>query len=139
MSESGSPSDAKPVGKNKTTPNAQGKANIKTGHSNPHIPTILSVPSSPPPEPHYEVACKTEKDWRDKTKFYFEIGGIVLLGVYTLYTIKMYGTNEEASGAAKSAAETAAKQLELAQRPWVSFESINIIGPFTFDANGARA
>ena len=44
---------------------------------------------------------------------------------------------DRSAKAAEDTAKTAVLQVEVADRPWVSIE-VNIIGPFTFDANGAN-
>jgi hypothetical protein len=50
-------------------------------------------------------------------------GMIFLSGLaYTLFSALQWSANEKAAVAAKSAAETAARQLELSERPWVGFE-----------------
>jgi hypothetical protein len=42
-----------------------------------------------------------------------------------------------AANAAKSAAQTAARELEFSKRPWISGE-VSLTGPLVFDANGAH-
>ena len=84
-----------------------------------------------------QITCKIERDFWDNLKNGAEIIGLLLLAVYTCYTIKMYRANKRAADAAKSAAETAARQLELSERPWVQAQ-ISIAGPFNFNVNGAN-
>jgi hypothetical protein len=84
-----------------------------------------------------EITCKPEVTWWGHIKPAMEIVGVVLLGLYTWYTVKMFGANKDAADAAKSAANTAARQLELSERPWVS-ASPNLAGPLWFDDNGAN-
>jgi hypothetical protein len=62
------------------------------------------------------------KDWWLKAQPFVEIAGVVVLTIYTLFTIQMYYANKKAADAAKSAADTAATQLELSERPWVTVE-----------------
>jgi hypothetical protein len=50
--------------------------------------------------------------WWDKSKPFVEIAGIVLLAVYTFFTIRMYYANKEAADAANSAATTASSALQ---------------------------
>jgi hypothetical protein len=116
-------SDAKPAGKNKTTPNAKRKANIQTANSQTSVPLAPAAPELPPTHPHYQIACEPKKDWWDRNKKWAEIAGLILLAIYTAYTIKMYCANEEAANAAASAANTAAKTLEM-DRPYVSIEVV---------------
>jgi len=84
------------------------------------------VPPLPPAQYHCEITCKTEKHWWDRWKPFVEIFGVVLLAVYTGYTIEMYYANRDAAEAAKSAANTAAtalgdsqKSFEVENRPYV--------------------
>jgi hypothetical protein len=114
------------VRENKSTPNAGGETDDQAGRANPNVTPASSAPQPPPAETHYHITCKTEKDWWDKAKPVVEIAGIVLLGVYTLYTIKMYRANKKAAEAAKSAADTASsaliesqKSFKLEQRPYL--------------------
>jgi hypothetical protein len=76
------------------------------------------------------------KEFR-KPKFVLEVAGLVVLGVYAGFTIAMYFANKKSADAAKSAANTAASQLELAERPWVD-ASMATDGPFNFVENGVR-
>lgn len=55
---------------------------------------------------------QTKENWWDKAKPYVEITGVVLLAIYTGYTIKMYYANRTSADAAASAADTARKTLE---------------------------
>jgi len=102
------------------------------------------VPQTPPTEPHYHITCKTEKDWWDKAKPVVELSGILLLGLYTLYTIKMYYANKEAADAAQegsAAANNAARiagnglllsqtSFQIEQRPYVVTDIPEfVIGP----------
>jgi hypothetical protein len=75
-----------------------------------------------------------EKEIR-KPKFALEIAGFFVLFVYAAFTIAMYFANRAAANAATSAADTAAKQLELTSRPWVDLD-VSIIAPITHDSNG---
>ncbi|HEU0046430.1 MAG TPA: hypothetical protein VFQ43_02345 [Nitrososphaera sp.] len=105
--------------------------------SEPPIPSTPTEPKSQPTSAHYQITCKTEKNWWDKTKPFVECAGAILLAIYTGYTIKMYDANRRAAEAAESAAKTAASQLELAERPWVD-ANIMLDGPFDFNVNGAN-
>jgi len=113
-------SESEPIRKSDPAPNTGGKPNTQTPQSKPDIPRTPGIPSPPPSKTHYEITCKTEKDLWDHIKTGAEILGIILLGVYTAYTIKMYCANKEAADAAKNAAETAARQLDMSERPWIN-------------------
>ena len=99
-------------------------------------PRRSQEPAEPPPPtpPHWEIICKAEKNWWDERKPFVEIGGVVLLAVYTCFTILMYFANKTAANAAKTAAgaavmqvgiagrslDAAIQQFHLEQRAWVS-------------------
>lgn len=124
--------------KRHVTPNTGSKPTQNSEHANPPITaTSTSPPQYQAPHHHCEITCKQERDWWDTTKDLAGIVGVLLLAIYTAYTIKMYCANNKAANAAASAADTAAKQLELAERPWVDAD-VRINGPLTFDVNGAN-
>jgi len=116
-------SKSKPIGENKPTPKTAGES--KKQPNQPEIPVPLTpTPESQcqPPRNHCEITYKTEKGWWDKTKPFVEMAGILLLAVYTLYTIKMYRANKKAADAATRAATAAEEQGKLAyveERAWV--------------------
>jgi hypothetical protein len=132
-------SDSEPARKNKPTPYRAGKAPKKGDTAKPEMPlTAASVqPDSQKPPHDCEITCKTEKTKWDRIKPFVEVTGVLLLFVYTLYTIKMYCANQKSANAAHSAADTAARQLELTERPWVD-ANITLDGPFDFNQNGAN-
>jgi succinate dehydrogenase hydrophobic anchor subunit len=90
----------------------------------------ISVVCIPPTESDQEKAKKKQKERRKTVKFWAEIiSAFVLFGYFTV-TILIWCAN-------KKSAETATKELELSQRPWVSMEHITVISPLVFDSNGA--
>jgi hypothetical protein len=58
--------------------------------------------------------------------------GIVLLAIYTGYTIKMYCVNKKAADAAKKSADVAGDTLRMGYRPWVNAESADLMQPLDF-------
>ena len=130
-------SESEPVRDNNPTPHAQGEADNQTDQTRPDMPRAASIPPAPPAKAHCEITCKTEKDCWDHVKTGAELLGIVLLAVYTAYTIKMYCANKKAAEAAKQSADTGQSELELSKRPWISAE-FSIIGPLTIDNEGAH-
>lgn len=92
-------------------PNEQKSANhtdpkpSDKGDPAPEFPPPASIPPvEVPPAPHgYQITCKTEKDWRDKVKFWAELFGLALLLAYTIFTALMYRANKEAADAASQA------------------------------------
>jgi hypothetical protein len=115
-------SDSEPVRENNQTPDTSRETDVQAHHSNPDIPSTPSVSSSPPSKTHCQITYKIEKDWWDKTKPFVEIAGLVLLLIYTAYTIKIYRANAKAANAAKSAADTARDTLIASQRAWVGMK-----------------
>jgi len=128
------------IDKNKQALSAPGKPSKESDHTKNRISPISASVSEQfdKGRAHYEVTWKTEKHWwHDKVKPNVEIAGILLLGVYIAYTIKMYSANQKAADAAASSADASAKELELSERPWVD-SAVGINGPFAFDVNGAH-
>lgn len=109
--------------------------------ADPGIASALSAPRPESSRPHCQITCTQEKDWWSEYKPLLEIVGIILLAVYTGYTIKMYWANQDAADAARSAADTAASALVVANRPWVGVEKVTISDPPTFEdtPGGLRA
>ena len=128
-------SDPDLIRENDPAPHASGESDVQTGNSNNTIPPAASAPSPPPPETHHHITYKKEKDWWDKIKPFIEIAGVLLLAVYTGYTIKMYRANRDAADAATSAAETASKTLIVSNRPWVTAQ-VTANGPLFFTPDG---
>src|SRR5712671_3353347 len=75
-------SESDPVQQNIPTPDVHREADAQADQTKPH---------------HCEITCKTESNFWDNFKTGAEILGILLLAVYTFYTIKMYGTNKQAT------------------------------------------
>lgn len=97
--------------KSTKTDDAQAKTNEKTGHTQNPVDSVSAITPQPnPANCHCEITGQPKKDWWDNTKPFVELAGIVLLGVYTFYTIKMYSANKNAADAATKAANVAAAQ-----------------------------
>ncbi len=94
------------------TPNTSSETNIQADHPKIDVSTPAPPSKDRPPHDHYKITFETEKDWWDKKKPLAEIIGVILLGIYTCYTIKMYRANKIAADAAHSAADTASRQLQ---------------------------
>lgn len=102
-------SEADPIRENEPAPDAGKQSNARANHR----------------------SCRTEKDWWDKVKPYAEIVGILLLALYTFYTIKMYHASKMSADAAASAADTATKALaksiddfRIDERAWIEIEQV---------------
>ena len=116
-----------PIPENNPTPDTSGEADDQPSQPQPNIMPAVCRSQFPPTHAHYEITCKHEKNWWDKWKPLVEIIGIVLLAIYTGYTIKMYRANRDAANAAKDAAKTSGdtfsftqRQFRMEQRPYLS-------------------
>ena len=76
--------------------------------------------------------------WFRDRKFVLQLLGFFVLLVYTIFTGLMFIVNKKAADAAKSAADTAASQLELSERPWIKVDA-EVAGPYIYDQNGGHA
>lgn len=117
------PSNSKPGGKHKATQNRPNKSSKERDAADPKLPiTSNPIRADGQRSPyHCQITCKEEKTRWDRIKPFVEVAGVILLAVYTGYTIKMYGANKKSADAAKEAADTAAHQLEVDERPWILF------------------
>jgi hypothetical protein len=97
----------------------------------------LSVICITPTKSKEESAEEEKKKRRETIKFRVELTGAFVLVIYTAFTILMWCANKKAAEAAKSAADTAAKQLEMTDRPWVAIE-VAITSPLIYDDKGVR-
>ena len=127
-------SDSDPIREDNETPDAHRESHVQASECYPDIPRTPSVPTSPPPKTHCEITCKTENNLWDHIKTGAEILGVILLAVYTGYTIKMYCANKEAADAAQSAAKAATNSVTLQQsssqidqRAWVSVSDVSFV------------
>jgi hypothetical protein len=82
------------------SPDASGKTSEQASQTEPEIPPTVTCPQLPPSHANCQITCKQEKNWWDKGKPFVELCGIILLAVYTGYTIKIYRANHEAAIAA---------------------------------------
>ena len=131
-------SDSEPVRENNQAPNTEGKTNKQPDHAEiPVQPITAPKPERQPAKYHCEITCKTEKNWWSKTKPYVEIAGVLLLAVYTAYTIKIFCATKratEATGIAATAAKNAADAAKISaglafneQRPFVFVKMVDNI------------
>jgi hypothetical protein len=107
----------------------------------PEVTVFNNFPSSI--EIHQKAKdARYERNYR---RFTFGIT-VLTLGAIVVYSVLVYrqylemikttAKTGEAADAAKRAADTAANQLELPERPWVDAQ-VEIGGPMTFNVNGA--
>ena len=128
----------KSVSENQSVPDATGRPAEQPATAQPEA-EVAAVPLPPYGQKapyHCEITYKQEKDWWDEIKPFIEIAGIILLAVYTGYTIKMYCANKKSANAATDAAKTARDALVQSQRPWIKIKH-RIVKPFDFTFVGA--
>jgi hypothetical protein len=138
-----------PIQQKTPTPSGSDKPNKKSDQRQPPLPIQTdAAPESRSALTKYEVPHKTEKTRWDKAKPWVELAGVILLAIYTGFTIRMYYVNkraadaaEKAANAAKSAAETAADSLaqsktafEIDERAWVGVVSVESLRDITNDS-----
>jgi hypothetical protein len=116
MTSSDSPSENNP------TSNSQQGDHVQSRNGDPQIVPTTPPSQFPPSTAQLKATGETGKDWWDRHKRWVEILGVLLLAVYTRYTIKMYYANRDAATAATTAAVTAHDALILVQRPWLGVE-----------------
>lgn len=98
--------------------------------------TPLPIPPVPPtPTEHYQPDRR--KDNTPKWKVWTEIAAVGIAGALLVANIFVTVGTWKAAIAAKSAAETAAKQLELTDRPWVTVDMF-INSPLISTDNGVQ-
>ena len=85
------------ISENNPPPNTSGKSKAQTTNGNPNIPQTPSISPAPPTKCHYEINDNKKKYWWDKLKPFVEIGGVILLAVYTGYTIKQVHVSQRSS------------------------------------------
>lgn len=88
-------------------------------------------------EPKNQTRIKKCRSFLENNRVFTEVLGLIVLAVYTAYTIKMYSANKQAAEAATNAASTARDALVATNRPWVSFD-MRAVSPLTFDKDGAH-
>jgi len=75
------------------------------------------------------------KGSKDGTPFWEKLAVVVAIGLLIVNICQMRST-EKAAIASKNSADTAAKELELSERPWISADIVHN-GPLMFDSSGA--
>ncbi|MFZ0639501.1 MAG: hypothetical protein WA020_03875 [Candidatus Acidiferrales bacterium] len=88
------------------------------------VPTKDQETKSPPPAlesppPSVASAGETEKNWWARVKPFVQCAGVVLLAIYTGFTVAMYFANKRSADAARSAADTANESLHISERAYL--------------------
>jgi hypothetical protein len=114
-----------PVGPEQSAVDANAKAADHYDKPDPPIPPAVIVTNPPPPpQKHCEITVNTKRDRVDWWTLRLEGFGLFVLVVYTIFTGLMYFANRNAANAAKSAADTAQKSLELVDRAWIKITDV---------------
>ena len=85
---------------------------------------------------------KTFAKWVVDTKNSAAVTAVATLAIcitgtiYTVYSALQWSANKEAADAARNAAETAATQLELSERPWIAVSNPVVISPLIVSIDG---
>lgn len=120
-------SDSETMSQDQPTPNRENEPSAHRNEAESRIAPRVTAPGLEPQKCHYEITCEAKKNWWEKAMPLVEMVGVILLGIYTAYTIKMYCANKEAADAAQTAAKAAnlsaateKSALEDVQRAFVS-------------------
>lgn len=93
-------------------------------------PLRIAIDSVPPPSPPTDEE-KTEKEREKKNtrlKNRLEIGAILIAFGLLGINILLWRSTQKAANAAKESADTAQKQLELSERPWIKIVDVKTHG-----------
>jgi len=114
----------------------QENATANTSNEMSPAGTPSSSEPKPPQTPPVAQQCKCQRSGGAQWAATIIEGiGLVVLIVYTYFTYGQWAANKTAADAAASAAATAARQLELSERPWVSAK-VAMVKPLTFTSRG---
>jgi hypothetical protein len=87
-----------------------------------------------------EYAASNEKaDTREKRRVFREFATLFFLILTAGFTFIQAYQSVKSANAAKSAADVAAKQLEMAERPWIEAGDFQIVSPLAIEQNGEGA
>lgn len=112
-----------PIPENNPTPHTSGKPDHQPDHPEPKVTPTAARSQPPPSHANYQVTCNEEKNWWDAIKPFVEAIGVILLAVYTGYTIKIYKANHNIM-------QIAQKTYDVSQRPYVGISTINVAPVF---------
>jgi len=107
----------------KPTQDTENKTSNQPDQSQAQMIPTSREPEPEPSETHYEITCKTEKNWWDKAKPFVEILGVGLLALYTGFTIATFWQIKKqtpeiakSADAAKTASETTKNSFDMEKR-----------------------
>lgn len=113
--------DSENVSNDNHTPDAANKSHEKAKETPIEVPAASASvqPNGQESVYHCEITCKPEKSWWDKAKPFVEIGGVMLLAIYTGYTIKMYNVTRKALIATEAAVFDCTANFQADQRRFI--------------------
>jgi len=97
-----------------------------TGEIEAHVPPDLAKKRD---------AAEKKQEARDKLRFGVEVAGLVFVIIYAGLTLWMSYSAYRSAKAAMNQATTSASQLEMSERPWISFVALKD-SPLHFDQFG---
>jgi hypothetical protein len=117
------------------SPHPQDNTTETSGHGKGATPAVSELVPSVPEHPKTKTTCRP-----DQTPWWKTLGeGVALFGGLGLLIVNIYqmSATRDAAQAAKSAADTAQKQLEMSERPWLILQGITVDPPgFIFPKEG---
>lgn len=125
----------------------KGKTETTEDKPEPVTPVINAVLNVPQSMVSKHEADTTQTNIREDKKLFWERLTFVAIVLYTTVAALQWCANNKAANAAKTSADTAATQLELSERPWVTV-SITLEEPphshspspsLTFNADGTAS
>ncbi len=118
----------------KHTQAAEKAANAQQKHAeaNEFILAKISEQATPARKDKTREPSHSPIEW---IKLAVSIGTLFVVAAYTALTAYQLIQLKVSADAAKSAADTAAKQLEMSERPWIKVKLVSH-GPFTFSSSG---
>ncbi len=111
-----------PISENQNPPHANGNPERQLDNPNLQVSTTIAEPY-----PKYAKPQRIKRDWFDYGKAFLEIVGLIVVCIYTAYTIKIARANKQSADAATVASQAATdslnetrKQFQQDQRPYIS-------------------
>jgi hypothetical protein len=87
----------------------------------------LADPQLPLDNLNYKIGSRKKENWWDKIKPFVELCGVILLAVYTGYTIKIYSANKKAADVAQRTLVEIQQQTMLIRQQLVGTEAAVVV------------
>jgi hypothetical protein len=115
-----------PVSENQSAPHGDGKVKQKSDSPAQEAPRAITKFGLSRSDPECCNSKKAKRDWFDYGKAILEIFGLVILCLYTAYTIKIWRANRIAADAATESLNTLKDQFQRDQRPYMFVEGFQM-------------